>query len=322
MSFFRFPTLGHPLTKEFLEVTSHTDKNIPAPLPLLPKPSWLRVPSPLHPEVLALRKQFDEAGLHTVCEEARCPNIGECFRQGTATFMILGNLCTRACPFCDVDHGKPLPPDPFEPEQLARAVARMGLRHVVVTSVDRDDLHDGGAGHFVKVIDALRALTRKVRVEILVPDFRGCLPEALEILSRSRPDIFNHNIETVPRLYRKVRPGADYAHSLDLLSRFSRSHPDIPTKSGIMLGVGEEDTEVLGVIHDLRSAGCSMLTLGQYLSPSSSHLPVERYVAPSEFARWESIALKAGFLNVAAGPLVRSSYHAEETASSVTRSVP
>ena len=303
-------------------MTRHTDMQPSARLPLIPKPSWLRVPSPLHPDVLALRKRLSESGLHTVCEEARCPNIGECFRQGTATFMILGNLCTRACPFCDVDHGKPLPPDPFEPEHLARAVVRMELRHVVVTSVDRDDLPDGGAAHFVKVIDALRNLAGKVTIEILVPDFRGCLPKALDILSRSLPDLFNHNMETVPRLYRKARPGADYAHSLELLSRFSRAHPDIPVKSGIMLGLGEEDAEVLDVIHDLRTAGCSMLTIGQYLSPSSAHLPVERYVSPAEFSRWESLALQAGFRNVAAGPLVRSSYHAEASASGVIRNIP
>lgn len=303
-------------------MTRHTDMKPSARLPLLPKPSWLRVPSPLHPDVMALRKRLSESGLHTVCEEARCPNIGECFRQGTATFMILGNLCTRACPFCDVDHGKPLPPDPFEPEHLARAVVRMGLRHVVVTSVDRDDLPDGGAAHFVKVIDALRESAPGVTVEILVPDFRGCLPKALDTLSRSLPDLFNHNMETVPRLYRKARPGADYAHSLELLSRFSRAHPDIPVKSGIMLGLGEEDAEVLDVIHDLRAAGCSMLTIGQYLSPSSEHLPVERYVSPEEFSRWKSLAIQAGFRNVAAGPLVRSSYHAEQSASDVIRIIP
>lgn len=280
-----------------------------------PKPSWLRVTSPLHPDVIALRTRFSREGLHTVCEEARCPNIGECFRKGTATFMILGNLCTRSCPFCDVDHGKPLPPDPGEPERVARSVVRMNLRHVVITSVDRDDLPDGGSRHFSFVIEALRQTTTSVRIEILVPDFRGCLPLAVDTLSRNLPDFFNHNIETVPRLYRKVRPGADYRHSLELLSHFSRRHPSVPTKSGLMLGLGETDAEVVSVIRDLRTAGCSMLTLGQYLSPSASHLPVERYVTPEEFEDWARFARKEGLAHVASGPLVRSSYHAEESAS-------
>ena len=228
--------------------------------------------------------------------------------------MILGNLCTRACPFCDVEHGKPLPPDPGEPERVAQAVVTMNLRHVVVTSVDRDDLPDGGSRHFTAVVNALRRTAPKVRVEILVPDFRGCLSLAVEILSLALPDFLNHNIETVPRLYRKVRPGADYRHSLDLLSRFARLHPSLPTKSGLMLGLGETDEEIVSVVRDLRSTGCSMLTIGQYLPPSKSHLPVERYVSPEEFDAWRRFALEEGFKHVASGPLVRSSYHAEENA--------
>ena len=278
------------------------------------KPDWLRVLSPLHPDVFALRSRLGQDGLHTVCEEAQCPNIGECFRKGTATFMILGNLCTRACPFCDVEHGKPFPPDPREPLHLSAAVRRMNLRHVVVTSVDRDDLPDGGSSHFAAVVETLRQNVPSVRIELLVPDFRGCLPLAVETLSRALPDVLNHNIETVPRLYRKVRPGADYSHSLDLLSRFRRMHPGLPTKSGLMLGLGETDEEIASVLRDLRSAGCSMLTLGQYLPPSKTHLPVDRYVTPEAFSDWERFALREGFQQVSSGPLVRSSYHAEEHA--------
>ncbi len=228
--------------------------------------------------------------------------------------MILGNLCTRACPFCDVEHGKPFPPDPEEPVHLAEAVKRMNLRHVVITSVDRDDLSDGGSRHFTTVVEILRQKVPSVRIELLVPDFRGCLSLAVETLSQALPDVLNHNIETVPRLYRKVRPGADYRHSLNLLSRFRQLHPFLPTKSGLMLGLGETEEEIASVLRDLRSAGCSMLTIGQYLPPSKTHLPVERYVTPEEFADWDQFAHNEGFRHVASGPLVRSSYHAEENA--------
>ncbi len=264
-------------------------------------------------EVVKLRTLFRQAGLHTVCEEAHCPNIGECFGKGTATFMILGNLCTRACPFCDVEHGKPLPPDPDEPSNLAMTVSLMKLSYVVVTSVDRDDLPDGGATQFAKVIQSLRAKCPDVRIEILVPDFRGCPEMALEILGQTPPDLFNHNIETVPRLYRPVRPGADYRHSLNLLSSYHKKHPGVPLKSGIMLGLGEEKEEVLTVLKDLRESGCSMVTIGQYLPPSRDHLPLRRYVSPKEFMEWEQVGRTLGFDSVASGPLVRSSYHAEET---------
>ncbi|MHB1286501.1 MAG: lipoyl synthase [Leptospirales bacterium] len=283
-------------------------------LPAGPKPSWLRVPSPASMEVMRLRTLFRQAGLHTVCEEAHCPNIGECFGKGIATFMILGNLCTRSCPFCDVEHGKPLPPDPDEPSNLAMTVSLMKLSYVVVTSVDRDDLPDGGATQFAKVLQSLRAQCPNVRIEILVPDFRGCPALALEILGQTPPDLFNHNIETVPRLYRSVRPGADYRHSLNLLSSYHKSHPEVPLKSGIMLGLGEEKEEVLSVLKDLRASGCTMVTIGQYLPPSRDHLPLKRYVSPEEFMEWEQVGRTLGFDSVASGPLVRSSYHAEETA--------
>ncbi len=279
----------------------------------LPKPAWLRVRSPLSPEVDRLKEILRDAKLHTVCEEASCPNLGECFRSGTATFMILGDLCTRRCPFCDVAHGRPSSPDPQEPGHLAETVARMGLRFVVVTSVDRDDLRDGGAGHFSQVIRALRAECPDLHVEILVPDFRGRLERALEILASTPPDIFNHNLETVPRLYAKVRPGADYQHSLKLLHRYRELQPGVPAKSGLMLGLGEELAEILLVMQDLRSSGCDLLTLGQYLAPSRHHLPVERYVTPEEFENLRQKGLEMGFRHVASGPLVRSSYHAEHS---------
>ena len=282
--------------------------------PQVPKPAWLRVASPASMEVLKLRNLVRNSGLHTVCEEARCPNIGECFQRGTATFMILGSICTRACPFCDVEHGKPLPPDPEEPSRLAERVSSMGLSYVVVTSVDRDDLPDGGATHFTRVIESLRTQCPAIRIEILVPDFRGCLSTAIDILTQTPPDLFNHNIETVPRLYRSVRPGANYHHSLELLSSLHKKHPTISTKSGIMLGLGEEKDEVLSVLQDLRQAGCDMVTIGQYLPPSRDHIPVHRYVTPDEFREWEETGLALGYKSVASGPLVRSSYHAEQMA--------
>ncbi len=282
-------------------------------VPRQPKPAWLRVRSPLHPRVDQLKGILREANLHTVCEEASCPNLGECFAGGTATFMILGDLCTRRCPFCDVAHGRPQAPDPEEPEHLAQTVARMDLRFVVVTSVDRDDLRDGGAGHFAAVIRALRRHCPQVQVEVLVPDFRGRLDKALDAMADTPPDVLNHNLETVPRLYAQARPGADYRHSLELLRQFGDRHPEVPTKSGLMLGLGEENAEILEVMHDLRAVGCSLLTLGQYLAPSRHHHPVERYVPPEEFAELREAGLRMGFAHVAAGPLVRSSYHAEHS---------
>lgn len=281
----------------------------------LPKPPWLRARYPGGGAVSELKQLLRDERLHTVCEEAMCPNIGECFSNGTATFMILGAICTRRCPFCDVAHGRPEPPDADEPMRLARTAQRMGLRYVVITSVDRDDLKDGGALHFVDCINALRAAVPGVRVEILTPDFRGREERALEILGLALPDVFNHNIETVPRLYRAARPGADYAGSLHLLAEFKRRYPQVPTKAGMMLGLGETDAEVLLALADLHDHGCQIITLGQYLSPSADHLPVARYVRPDEFERLAEQARQIGFLDVVAGPLVRSSYHADRATS-------
>ncbi len=250
--------------------------------------------------------------LHTVCEEASCPNIGECFSGGTATFMILGDICTRRCPFCDVAHGKPLPPDAEEAEKMAHTIALMKLKYVVITSVDRDDLRDGGAQHFVDCIRAAREQSPQLKIEILVPDFRGRLDAALAILSGAPPDVMNHNLETVPRLYKQARPGADYANSLKLLSDFKTHFPNIPTKSGLMLGLGETDEEILDVMQDLRNHGVEMLTVGQYLQPSIHHLPVSRFVEPSRFEWFEQQALAMGFTKAACGPMVRSSYHADQ----------
>jgi lipoic acid synthetase len=261
-----------------------------------------------------IKKILRDNNLHTVCEEATCPNIGECFSGGTATFMILGDLCTRRCPFCDVAHGKPLPPDAQEPENLARTIAAMRLKYVVITSVDRDDLRDGGAGHFADCIRAVRTASPDIRIETLVPDFRGRLQPALEALSAAVPDVMNHNLETVPRLYKAARPGADYAHSLKLLKDFKAAHPAIPTKSGLMLGLGETDEEILDVMRDLRAHDVGMLTLGQYLQPSAHHLPVLRFVEPDRFAWFEQQALAMGFSHAACGPMVRSSYHADQQA--------
>ena len=286
---------------------------VPVETPRVPKPQWLRVRSPLSPEVDRLKKILRAADLHTVCEEASCPNLGECFGGGTATFMILGDVCTRRCPFCDVAHGRPKPPDSAEPLHLAQTVATMGLRFVVITSVDRDDLRDGGAQHFALVISALRDHCPSLHIEILVPDFRGRVDKALTALRNTPPDVFNHNLETVPRLYLQARPGADYRHSLNLLAAFKAEHPDIPSKSGLMLGLGEEPDEIREVMQDLRQAGCELLTLGQYLSPSRHHLPVARFVPPDEFETLRLDGLAMGFRHVASGPLVRSSYHAERS---------
>jgi lipoic acid synthetase len=253
-------------------------------------------------------------GLVTVCEEASCPNIGECFGKGTATFMILGDLCTRRCPFCDVGHGRPKPPDAAEPANLARTIAALKLRYVVITSVDRDDLRDGGAAHFAECIRAVRELSPQTRIEILVPDFRGRLDTALDILAQAPPDVMNHNLETVPRLYKHARPGADYANSLRLLKQFRARVPGVPTKSGLMLGLGETNEEILDVMRDLRAHDIEMLTLGQYLQPSAHHLPVERYVEPALFEQFAADAKALGFSHAACGPLVRSSYHADQQA--------
>lgn len=279
--------------------------------PLPRKPAWLRARAPTHPRVAELKALLREENLHTVCEEASCPNLGECFAHGTATFMIMGDLCTRRCPFCDVAHGRPQPLDPDEPAHLANAVARMALSYVVITSVDRDDLRDGGAAHFAACVRAVRERTPQTRIEILVPDFRGRMERALEALLEAPPDVFNHNLETVPALYLKARPGSDYAWSLDLIKRFKAAIPRVPTKSGIMLGLGESDAEVREVMRDLRAHDCDMLTIGQYLQPSRSHLPVARFVPPEEFAALGAYARELGFVNVASGPLVRSSYHAD-----------
>jgi lipoyl synthase len=278
----------------------------------LKKPAWIRARAPTHPEVGRLKVLLRSHRLNTVCEEASCPNIGECFAHGTATFMIMGRLCTRRCPFCDVAHGRPSPLDPDEPENLARAIAAMKLRFVVITSVDRDDLRDGGAAHFVACIEAVRRHTPETLVEVLVPDFRGRLPTALDTLGRALPDVFNHNLETVPRLYKAARPGSDYRHSLELLRQFKARYRGIPTKSGLMVGLGEGNAEIEAVMRDLRDAGCDMLTIGQYLQPSRDHLPVERFVPPAEFAAFADYGRALGFSNVAAGPMVRSSYHAEQ----------
>jgi lipoyl synthase len=280
----------------------------------LRKPRWIRAQSHAAPGVQRIKRILREQRLHTVCEEASCPNLGECFAHGTATFMIMGDICTRRCPFCDVAHGRPNPLDADEPRHLAETIQAMGLAYVVITSVDRDDLRDGGAAHFVACIQAVRGMNPQTRIEILVPDFRGRMETALEIMRAAPPDVFNHNLETVPRLYRKARPGSDYEWSLDLLEAFRAQHPGVPTKSGLMLGIGETRDELLEVLQDLRAHGCEMLTLGQYLQPSRHHLPVERYLDPEEFDELADRAREMGFRQVASGPMVRSSYHADQQA--------
>ncbi|MDP2828574.1 MAG: lipoyl synthase [Sulfuricellaceae bacterium] len=288
----------------------------------LRKPAWIRARIASGGRFDEIKQILREHELHTVCEEAACPNIGECFSHGTATFMILGDLCTRRCPFCDVGHGKPLPPDGDEPARLARTIAAMKLKYVVITSVDRDDLRDGGAAHFAACIQAVRETAPHTRIETLVPDFRGRLDTALDILANTPPDILNHNLETVPRLYKQARPGADYAHSLQLLAAFKEGHPDIPTKSGLMVGLGEMDEEILVVMRDLRAHGVDMLTIGQYLQPSRHHLPVTRFVTPDQFEVFSRAASEMGFRNAACGPMVRSSYHADLQASQADDALP
>jgi lipoic acid synthetase len=290
------------------------------PLALVPaerlaKPAWIRVRAPSDGSRFHdIKRILRESNLHTVCEEASCPNIGECFGKGTATFMILGDLCTRRCPFCDVAHGRPLAPDPEEPAHLAQTIAALALAYVVITSVDRDDLKDGGAGHFVDCIRAVRECSPRTKIEILVPDFRGRLERALEVLDAALPDVMNHNLETVPRLYRQARPGGNYPHSLKLLADFKARHPHLPTKSGLMVGLGETDEEIIQVMRDLRAHGVDMLTIGQYLQPSAHHLPVARYVHPDTFAMFQRKAQELRFTHAAVGAMVRSSYHADRQA--------
>ena len=286
----------------------------------LRKPSWIRVRSWATPEVARLKRILRDNHLHTVCEEASCPNIGECFGKGTATFMIMGDICTRRCTFCDVAHGRPGKLDAEEPLNLARTIKAMALRYVVVTSVDRDDLRDGGAGHFAACIRAIRELSPETKIEVLVPDFRGRMDVALTLMNETPPDIFNHNLETVPRIYREVRPGSDYHHSLKLLKRFKEMQPALLTKSGIMVGLGEEITEIFEVMKDLRAHDVDMLTVGQYLQPSKFHHPVMRYMTPEEFREIEIEGYALGFQHVASGALVRSSYHADQQAEGLMQS--
>lgn len=283
------------------------------------KPPWIRARAPTGDRVRRLKATLRENNLYTVCEEASCPNLGECFSRGTATFMIMGDICTRRCPFCDVGHGRPNPLDTKEPQNLAKTIQSMGLRYVVITSVDRDDLRDGGAQHFVDCIEQTRRQSPQIQIEILVPDFRGRMDVALEILTQALPDVFNHNLESVPSLYKKVRPGSDYQWSLKLLKKFKQKHPHVPTKSGLMLGLGEEIPEVKKVLRDMRDHDINMLTLGQYLQPSLDHLAVERFVTPDEFDQLGDYARSIGFDQVASGPMVRSSYHADLQAEALLR---
>lgn len=280
----------------------------------LRKPDWLKIKLSKSPKLNQLKSLLRENDLVTVCEEAACPNLNECFSKGTATFMIMGDKCTRRCSFCDVAHGRPDPLDPDEPQKLATTIATMQLKYVVITSVDRDDLRDGGAGHFSHCLQAIRTQCPDIKIEVLVPDFRGRLEKALAAMASGLPDVFNHNIETVPKLYRQARPGSDYEWSLQLLQKFKQTYPGIPTKSGIMVGLGESDDEVIQVMRDLREYDVDMITLGQYLQPSAHHLAVDRYVTPQQFDHYAKVASQLGFTHVASGPLVRSSYHADRQA--------
>ncbi|MBA2676379.1 lipoyl synthase [Ramlibacter sp.] len=282
---------------------------------ILRKPDWIRVRAgSASSRFYEIKQILREHNLHTVCEEASCPNIGECFGKGTATFMIMGDKCTRRCPFCDVGHGRPDPLDASEPENMAKTIAALKLKYVVITSVDRDDLRDGGAGHFVECIRKTREMSPGTTIEVLVPDFRGRDDRALEILKAAPPDVMNHNLETIPRLYKQARPGSDYQFSLNLLKKFKALFPHVPTKSGLMVGLGETDDEILDVMRDMRAHGIEMLTIGQYLAPSTSHLPVRRYVHPDTFKMFEAKAYEMGFSHAAVGAMVRSSYHADEQA--------
>lgn len=285
-------------------------KIVPVETPL-PKPRWIRAKSHTGPEVARLKQVLREHSLNSVCEEAACPNLGECFTHGTATFMIMGEICTRRCPFCDVAHGRPEPLNADEPLHLANTIADMGMKYVVITSVDRDDLRDGGAGHFSDCIEKIREQSPKIKIEVLTPDFRGRMEVALQQMARALPDVFNHNLETIPRLYKAARPGADYQWSLSLLKEFKAAHPEIQTKSGLMVGLGENNDEILQVMRDMRAHNVDMLTIGQYLQPSQHHLVLQRYVTPEEFEMFRMEGEKMGFSNVASGPMVRSSYHAD-----------
>ena len=279
---------------------------------VLRKPDWMRIKLPPSSQKIEhIKSTLRKNKLHSVCEEASCPNLGECFSGGTATFMIMGDICTRRCPFCDVAHGRPLALDPEEPKKLALTIKEMGLKYVVITSVDRDDLRDGGAQHFADCIKQIREHSPQTRIEILTPDFRGRMEQALEVFRETPPDVFNHNLETAPRMYRVARPGADYKWSLELLRRIKEMHPHVPTKSGVMMGLGETNEEIVQVLKDLREHGVNMLTLGQYLQPSRHHLPVKRYVPPAEFDELKDVAMELGFSHAACGPFVRSSYHAD-----------
>ena len=298
------------------------DKTSRIPIKIVPaerlkKPEWIRVKAGGSARFFEIKKILREHNLHTVCEEAACPNIGECFGKGTATFMIMGDICTRRCPFCDVGHGRPLPLDADEPLNLAKTIAALKLRYAVITSVDRDDLRDGGAQHFVDCIRAVREHSPQTQIEVLVPDFRGRLDRALEILTNAPPDVMNHNLETVPRLYKQARPGSDYMHSLKLLKDFKARFPEVPTKSGLMVGLGETDEELLQVLRDMRDHDIDMLTIGQYLQPTAHHLPVLRYMHPDTFAQFERDAYALGFRHAAVGAMVRSSYHADQQAHQV-----
>ncbi|MGH1361502.1 MAG: lipoyl synthase [Burkholderiaceae bacterium] len=311
------PAAGYDPTRK----QKSADKTSRIPIKIVPasevlkKPDWIRVKAPaINSRFTEIKEILREHKLYTVCEEASCPNIGECFGKGTATFMIMGDKCTRRCPFCDVGHGRPDPLDTDEPENLAKTIAALRLSYVVITSVDRDDLRDGGAEHFVNCIKAVRAHSPRTQIEVLVPDFRARLERALGILEAAPPDVMNHNLETIPRLYKQARPGSDYQHSLTLLAEFKNRVPGVPTKSGLMVGLGETDEEILAVMRDMREHNIDMLTLGQYLAPSNSHLPVQRYVHPDTFAMFEQEALKMGFSHAAVGAMVRSSYHADEQA--------
>ena len=279
---------------------------------VLRKPDWMRIKLPPSSQKIEhIKSTLRKNKLHSVCEEASCPNLAECFNHGTATFMIMGAICTRRCPFCDVAHGRPLALDPDEPQKLALTIKEMGLKYVVITSVDRDDLRDGGAQHFADCIKQIREHSPQTRIEILTPDFRGRMEQALEVFRETPPDVFNHNLETAPRMYRVARPGADYKWSLELLRRIKEMHPHVPTKSGVMMGLGETNEEIVQVLTDLREHGVNMLTLGQYLQPSRHHLPVKRYVPPAEFDELKDVAMDLGFSHAACGPFVRSSYHAD-----------
>ena len=285
---------------------------------VLRKPDWIRVKISANEEIGRIKKTLRDNKLHTVCEEAACPNLAECFSHGTATFMIMGDICTRRCPFCDVAHGKPKVLDQQEPINLAKTIKEMALKYVVITSVDRDDLRDGGAGHFADCIKAIREQSPVTKIEVLVPDFRGRMDKAIDILKQQPCDVFNHNLETVPRLYKQARPGADYQGSLTLLKKYKQAYTEATTKSGLMLGLGEQEDEVNQVMQDLRNHGCSMLTLGQYLQPSKDHLAVKEYVTPAQFVQYDETAKALGFKNVASAPLVRSSYHADLQAKEIT----